>query len=179
MRFIGIFGKKKSKKVRKKPKDATVDSLLEIEFCPGMIGTFDVLYSQRRHLARIVSRWGALRPRVDDWRAEIVVKSIEEVNDILEKNIGEILNLLIIGGYDPRKGIYQPEFEKEQVNKVALKSYAAENAELLDELDDLITAAVEYSAIRAETKVNELRAWSASFRSIKNFDTDFKASKIA
>ncbi|MBR3180401.1 hypothetical protein IKF57_02640 [Candidatus Saccharibacteria bacterium] len=156
-----------------RPRDA-FDDLLDIEFCPGMMWLFEILNSQRHQLGRICSRFAAIRHRISDWRAEVVISGIETTDKTLDHNIGQCLALLVTAGYNPKLGFYQPDFDKKAINRPALRSYLGENAEILDKLDELITVAIESSWIRTEFTAMELDAWSSGFKHVREFNEQFK-----
>ena len=169
--------RRKAKKKRKKRPRDIYDDLLDLEFCPGMQWTFETLYSQRRQFMRICSRFGAVRHRVDNWRVDVIADAIETTDKTLEYNIGQCLNLVVMAGYNPKMGFYQPDFKKEAINRDALRSYLGENAEVLEKLDELITISVESSWHRAEFTAAELEAWSSGFKNIRSFEQDFEKRK--
>ncbi|MBR2543323.1 hypothetical protein IKF03_01865 [Candidatus Saccharibacteria bacterium] len=164
--------KYKSRRIHR-PRDI-FDDMLDLEFCPGMTWLFEVLNSQRRQFMRTCSRYGAVRHRIDDWRAKILVQAIERTDQTLEYNIGQILNLIVMAGYNPKWGFYQPEFRKANINRQALRSFLGENADVIENLDQLITTAVEDSWLRAEFTAKELDAWISSFKHRRDFRQDFK-----
>ena len=165
--------KAKRKRRKKRPRDI-YDDLLDLEFCPGMTWLFDILYSQRRQFQRTCSRFAAVRHRVDDWRKDVIVDAVETSDKALEKNIGEILNLVVMAGYNPKMGLVQKEFDKEKINRPALRSYLNENIDILEKLDDLITVAVESSWHRVQFTAMELDAWASGFKKFHEFEEDFK-----
>lgn len=146
------------------------EMLLDLEFCPGMLWLFEILHDQRKQFKQIYNRFCIVEK---NGRVEALIQAFDTVGKQLEKNLKRILDLIIVAGFNPDWGFYQPDFRKEKINRQALRSYLGENAEILEKLEMLIATAVEYSWIRAEFTATEIEAWISGFKQ-RDFHQDFQ-----
>lgn len=157
-----------------KPKEENIlFELMDLEFCPGMAWLFDVLYQQRKELQRLCSRYSAIRVRCKPSYRHIIMEAFEEVDMVLEHNIGEILKLCVRAGWDPRYGFYQPQFKKSAINRTELRTLLAENADCLEKLGTLLTLAHDKFDVSAEVTIANLDATISLLSGERSFEEDF------
>ena len=152
--------------------DEILLDLLDLEFCPGASWLFDTLYSQRRRLQRLCSRYSAIRKRCKRWQRHILMDAFETADKLLERNIQAILKLCVMAGWEPRLGLYQPDFDKSAINRVELRQLLAENVDCLDKLDKLMGLAIDRGDTSGNVSLNNLDACIAVMEA-KSFQDDF------